>query len=195
MFPAQFTSVMSGQIGNTGIPIPILNIFNFEAWMTIPPPIPHSSIALHIRNHKNHVAEAHNEESCFRTILCRQDRANHPDVGNSLKLYYDYAKDNLQQMARNEEFEKSVGPVPIFIQKHLNKLWLNEKAKGVSGSLIIDKPITCTPGQCPDVAIPNVVSHTMACGIKLPLHSSLMSILRPPTSISLIFIPRSLLLS
>ncbi len=73
-------------------------------------------------------------------------------------------------MARNKEFEKSVGPVPIFVLKHLDKLWLDEKAKGVGGSLTIDKPITRTPGQRPEVAIPNVVCHTMACGIKLPLH-------------------------
>ena len=155
---------MSGQVGNAGIPIPIPDTFNFEAWMTVPPPIPHSGIALHIRNRENRVAEAHNEESRFRTILCRRDRANHPDVGEPLKPYYDYAKDDLQQMARNEEFEKSVGPVPIFVRKHLDKLRLNEKAKGVGGSLIIDKPITRTLGQRPEVAIPNVVCHTMADG-------------------------------
>ena len=38
------------------------------------------------------------------------------------------------------------------------------------GHQIMHNPITRSPGQRPEVAIPKLVCQTMACGIKLPLH-------------------------
>lgn len=161
---------MSGATGNAGTTLPVPDTFDFEAWMKIPPHIPHSGIALRIRNRENCKAELHNEDSKFQTIRCRMDRANHPDVGLPLMPYYDYAKGELPMMARNEEYEKAMGPVPDFVRLFIDGIRQKEKAKGVAGSLVLDKPVTRTLGQRPEIGIPNIICHSMVCGFKLPLH-------------------------
>ena len=69
----------------------------------------------------------------------------------------------------DEEFSKSIGLVPIFIQVHLDDLKEKGKIQGISGSLVLKHPIIWTAGQHSEVVIPNVICQIMACGFKLPL--------------------------
>jgi hypothetical protein len=157
-------------IGNAGVPIPIPDNFDFAAWLIAPASRPHDGIALRIRNRENVTIEEHNDDSKFKTIRCRDDRSNHPDVGLRLLPFYDYLTSEWSMMAKSEEFAKSVGPIPIYVRIGLDKIKEKEKTKGLEGSMVIKKPIIRNPGQRSKIAVPRVVCQSMACGIKLPLH-------------------------
>ena len=57
-------------------------------------------------------------------------------------------------MARSDDLLKQVGPVPAFVQVRLDKIKEGDKLKGVAGSMVINNPITCSPGQQPLVNDP-----------------------------------------
>ena len=157
-------------IGNAGTPLPVLDTFDFDAWMQLPKSGSPNGISLRIRNRENCLIEKHNEESRFRTVRCREDRANYPDVGSPMRAFYDYLKHEWMAMAKSDELFKQVGPVPVFVQVGLDKLKEGEKLRGVTGSLVMKNPIARTAGQRAEVAIPPVICQTMACGINIPLH-------------------------
>ena len=73
--------------GNAGIPTPIPDTFDFDAWMIAPKNLPISGISLHIQNHENCCVEESNDESQFLTICCHNDHANFPDVGPPLQPF------------------------------------------------------------------------------------------------------------
>ena len=159
-----------GPVGNAGVPLPILDSFAFDTWMILPKSRSPNGISLRIRNRENCVIERHNEESCFQTVLCREDRVNHPDVGLPVKGMYDYLRHEWLTMARSNDLLKQVGPVPAFVQVGLDKIKEGDKLKGVAGSMVINNPITRSPGQRPLPAVPKIICQTLACRIKVPLH-------------------------
>jgi hypothetical protein len=64
--------------GNAGIPIPIPDTFDFAGWMKPPTTKDPAGIPLRIRNRENCLIEAHNDESIFDTMRCRDDRTVFP---------------------------------------------------------------------------------------------------------------------
>ena len=170
LMPSNQTATPAAAVGNAGLTLPIPDHFDFDVWMHLPKSQASNGISLRIRNRENCVIERHNKESRFQTVLCRQDRANHPDVGLPLKGFYDYLKTEWTAIARSDDLLKQVGPIPAFVQVGVDKIKESDKLKGVVGSMVMHNPITRSPGQQPEVAIPKVVCQTLACGIKLPLH-------------------------
>ena len=156
-------------IGNAGIPIPVPDAFDFTSWLVAPASRSHDGISLRVRNRENSLIEDHNDESKFNTIRCREDRQSYPDVGLPLKAFYDYTKSEWSMMAKSEEFAKSVAPVPVYVWIGIDKIKEKEKTKGLEGSMVIKKPVICTPGIRVEIAIPKVVCQSLACSIKLPL--------------------------
>ena len=127
--------------------------------MIAPKNLPILGVSLHIQNHENCCVEESNDECQFLTICCHNDHANWAPLCSHFSI----------MMTKSKEFAKSIGLVPVFIQVHLDDLKEKGKIQGIAGSLVLKHPIIWTAGQHPEVAIPNVICQTMACGFKLPL--------------------------
>ncbi len=112
---------MVNNLPNAGIPAPIPDTFDFAGQMTRPEALEPSTLTLQSRNKLNRLAEQFNSDSTEATTLCRDDRANHPDVGPKLRPYYKYTAEEIDDMARSDRLVDQSGPIPIYLIRILEK--------------------------------------------------------------------------
>ncbi|KAJ6591928.1 hypothetical protein B0H10DRAFT_2197417 [Mycena sp. CBHHK59/15] len=169
---------------NAGVLAPVPDSFDFDAQVLAPAPRDPTGRTLRMRNQHNLTTEKFNEISVEQTLNCKEDRANYVDVGPPLKTFYAYTQDDMTDMIYSEQYCGDVGPLPVFIRQQVNRSRRiraeradtekveKEKVKGrpVHGSMVLSNPITRLPGQRAAVTIPNVIRHSMAEGLYIPLH-------------------------
>ncbi|KAJ7874552.1 hypothetical protein B0H14DRAFT_3859813 [Mycena olivaceomarginata] len=169
---------------NAGVLVPVPDSFDFDAQVLAPAPRDPTGRTLRMRNQHNLATEKFNEISVEQTLNCKEDRANYVDVGPPLKAFYAYTQDDMTDMIYSEQYCADVGPLPVFIRQQVNRSRRirteradtekveKKKVKGrpVHGSMVLSNPITRLPGQRAAVTIPNVIRHSMAEGLYIPLH-------------------------
>ncbi|KAJ7061892.1 hypothetical protein B0H15DRAFT_981576 [Mycena belliarum] len=170
---------------NAGIMGPIPDVFDFDARMTVGPAKDPAGRTLRFRNAHNLAAERFNEISIDATLNCRDDRANFPDVGPQLKVFYGYLQDDITDMVLSEQYCNDVGPLPAFIRQQVDRARRKrteradtektdkDKAKGrlpLSGAMVLSKPVFRVAGQRPEVVIPDIMLQSILLKLYVPLH-------------------------
>jgi hypothetical protein len=164
---------MTGQQGHAGTTLPVPDDFDFESWTQPPPcieiedgyPLP----SVQIRNRENVAVELFNDESILATVNCMRNRASFPDVGEPLKPFWPYFDDEIAELAADEEYRKSVGPLPNFLRKSIQAVKEQRKTEGIEGSLILTNPISRAVGKPLPSDAPLVYLQTLKQGISIPL--------------------------
>lgn len=157
---------------NARIPGPIPDIFDFEAFLTLPLPINSMGCSIWFQNAFNYKLEQINEENTNATLDCQDYGGLHPidlDVRTPLAALYPYTKEEFEELVFSEPYCVEVGPLPLFLQRKVlwshmqntNKDKVNKEKgnKPIQGSMVLSRPSTHIPGQQPVVTIPEVILH------------------------------------
>ncbi|KAE9392565.1 hypothetical protein BT96DRAFT_1000207 [Gymnopus androsaceus JB14] len=147
---------MTGILANAGIAGPLPDIYNVNGHIKLPPALTPTGHTLRTRNMYNCAAEKFNEDSINMTLDCHN---------NTSPMDY------------------SGWPLPLFLRKkivreHLTNAEKSEKdkadkekaGKSIRGSMVMGKPITCIPGQWPDIDIANIVLYSISNKLYLPIN-------------------------
>ncbi|KAJ6624472.1 hypothetical protein B0H10DRAFT_1943083 [Mycena sp. CBHHK59/15] len=120
---------------SAGIPAPIPDSFDFDAWVIPPPSKNPAGRTLQLRNQHNLHAERFNETSFYQTLNCKEDRVAYPDVGPPLKVFYTYMAEDMAEMVLSEGYCTDVGPLPAFICREVEHAIIKDCLVGHLGHI------------------------------------------------------------